>query len=199
MDSDLTFYLERFKMEEDGFAEADRKTNEWVEKRNRHQTKIKALLQLAVDRALEVKQPLSEELINKATNLLGPQIHQMFKDLEPHSESKQRESGQTRVQSEDRKPVPLFSPESFGERPEGDGSDSLAAPPNVNGLGGSRIDWIAEVVAASGNAGITPPQILRKSVRAGIKMHENYPYVALRKLVERKRVEKKGARYYKAK
>src|ERR1039458_8069540 len=81
--SELSFYVTRFKTEEEAYADADRKANEWAEMRNRRQVKMKALLQLAAEAALEEKQPLPEDLMKKAVGLLGPQIHAMLKDLKP--------------------------------------------------------------------------------------------------------------------
>jgi hypothetical protein len=183
MDSEVSFYMERFKREEVNLSEAQRNRIEWVEKERRYQDNMRALLLLLTNRAQEVKQPLPKDILETAANMFGTQIHDAFKGLAVAAPE-----------------VPGNEEKGPTERPNGDGSDRLAVPPLNNGVREpSRIDWIAEAVATSGSAGITPPEIMRKSAKAGIKMHQNYPYVALRKLVERKQVEKKGARYYKAK
>jgi hypothetical protein len=91
-------------------------------------------------------------------------------------------------------------------RASGTASQALPAvqPANGSAEGGnaegvpetSHIDWIAKVVVASGNRGMTPPEILRDAEKAGITMHRNYPYVALKALVKRDRVIKREGRYY---
>jgi hypothetical protein len=60
----------------------------------------------------------------------------------------------------------------------------------------SHIDWMAALVGISDDRGISPPEILRAAERDGVKMHPNYPYTALRTLVEKKRVTKREGRYY---
>jgi hypothetical protein len=175
MDSDVQFYLERFRREEESLAEAHRMKVEWTGKESRHQNNMQALLQLLVDRALEAKQPLPEDIIGKATGLSGSHA---LKAISGTSET----------------------PNSEGERPtDGDGNDAPAIRPAENGASEqSRVDWIAGAVAASGTMGITPPEILAQAEKAGVSMHPNYPYVVLKKLVGKKRVRRSGARYYSA-
>jgi hypothetical protein len=60
----------------------------------------------------------------------------------------------------------------------------------------SHIDWIADAIQASGNAGMKPPEIFKKAESAGRQMHRNYPYTALRELLEQKRISRRGDRYY---
>ncbi|HEY6347145.1 MAG TPA: hypothetical protein VIY49_37110 [Bryobacteraceae bacterium] len=60
----------------------------------------------------------------------------------------------------------------------------------------SHIDWIYNAVVNAGDHGLSPPEILKAAASASIKMHENYPYVALKTLVERGKVIKKEGRYY---
>src|ERR1017187_754583 len=192
--SELSFYVTRFKTEEEAYADADRKANEWAEMRNRRQVKMKALLQLAAEAALEEKQPLPEDLMKKAVGLLGPQIHAMLKDLK--AKGSEATNGRPAIPEL----ANVLSEASYGDRQDGDGSGSLAdfTPPGArDGQGTNRVQWIAEVVAASGNKGITPPEIMHKAVDTGLTMHKNYPYVVLGKLVERKVVRKDGGRYYK--
>jgi hypothetical protein len=57
--------------------------------------------------------------------------------------------------------------------------------------------WIVTQVLNSGADGISPPEILQKAKAAAVKMHPNYPYVVLRKAVERGEITKFGSRYLK--
>lgn len=43
---------------------------------------------------------------------------------------------------------------------------------------------------------MVPPEIYRAAEESGMKMHPNYPYTALRTLVEKGRLAKKNGRYY---
>jgi hypothetical protein len=56
---------------------------------------------------------------------------------------------------------------------------------------------IKETIYASGAAGITAPEIRKAVGDRNLKMHQNYLYVALGKLEERKQILKDGERYYK--
>jgi hypothetical protein len=60
------------------------------------------------------------------------------------------------------------------------------------------VDWMAKQVESSGIDGVTVPDIKRAAQAANIQMHPNYPYTALRSLVESKRIVKHGVRYLKA-
>jgi hypothetical protein len=60
----------------------------------------------------------------------------------------------------------------------------------------THIDWIAALVSSSGGRGVSPPEILRAAEKDGVKMHPNYPYTALRTLVEKKRIAKADGRYF---
>jgi hypothetical protein len=91
-------------------------------------------------------------------------------------------------------PAPIISSAADGSR-DSDENQTLSMPVNVDG---SAIDWIYMTVAASGTQGMTPPQVRQAAVKAGVAMHPNYVYVALRKLVdERKTLVKKAWSYYK--
>lgn len=70
--------------------------------------------------------------------------------------------------------------------------DGRAAPPAKT----THIDWTAALVVGSGDRGVSPPEVFRAAEKDGIKMHPNYPYTALRTLVEKKRVAKRDGRYY---
>lgn len=61
----------------------------------------------------------------------------------------------------------------------------------------SHVEWISLQVAASGVNGISPPEILKLAEEQERKMHKNYPYIVLRKLVEEGKVIKKAGRYFK--
>jgi len=61
----------------------------------------------------------------------------------------------------------------------------------------NKVDWIDGLIAASGTMGIAPPEIMKAAEKDHIKMHPNYPYVVLRKLVEKERAVKRRGRYYK--
>lgn len=70
----------------------------------------------------------------------------------------------------------------------------------VNGKGAedlNKVDWIDGLIAASGTLGVAPPEIMKAAQKSQIKMHPNYPYVVLRKLVEKDRIVKRRGRYYK--
>ena len=71
-------------------------------------------------------------------------------------------------------------------------TNSRATPPVET----THIDWIAALVSGSGDRGVSPPEILRAAEKDGIKMHPNYPYTALRTLVEKKRITKADGRYF---
>ena len=62
----------------------------------------------------------------------------------------------------------------------------------------SHVDWIYNAVVASGERGMSPPEILKTSAQAGLAMHKNYPYVVLRGLVDKHKVTKREGRYYAA-
>ena len=175
MDSDVQFYLARFRKEEESLSEAHRMKVEWSAKEFRHQNNMQALLQLLTARAQEAKQPLPEDIIQKAGGLLGSQA---LTGISGTSET----------------------PNNEGEgRTDGDGNDTPTILPSESEASGlSRVDWIAGAVAASGTMGITPPEILAQAEKAGVSMHPNYPYVVLKKLVGKKRVRRSGARYYSA-
>jgi hypothetical protein len=64
-------------------------------------------------------------------------------------------------------------------------------------LGISHIDWIAAAVVASGDRGMNVPEIVATATSGGVKMHPNYPYTALRNLVQTGRLKKVGLRYFK--
>jgi hypothetical protein len=78
-------------------------------------------------------------------------------------------------------------PTEDAEEPEGD----VEVADGVN-----RVEWAYEQVAKSGNGGMSAPELFTASQIAKLSMHKNYPYVALGKLVERSRIEKRGTRYY---
>ena len=61
----------------------------------------------------------------------------------------------------------------------------------------SHVVWISNQVAASGTKGISPPEILKLAEEEGRKMHKNYPYIVLRKLVQDGKVTKRAGRYSK--
>jgi hypothetical protein len=61
----------------------------------------------------------------------------------------------------------------------------------------SHVDWIYDQVLASGDSGVTPVDLYKIARKHGRTMHENYPYVALSSLVERKKIVKRDGRYYK--
>ncbi|HEY4364128.1 MAG TPA: hypothetical protein VGN17_24370 [Bryobacteraceae bacterium] len=61
----------------------------------------------------------------------------------------------------------------------------------------SHVEWILRTVGSS-QSGISPPELLREATKAGVKMHKNYPYVVLGKLVEKGKVRKADGRYYAA-
>jgi hypothetical protein len=82
----------------------------------------------------------------------------------------------------------LASSAANGSSPHEGGSES----DNVN-----RVDWIYKFTEESGTRGIKPPDVLPAASRVGIKMHKNYPYVVLNKLLERELVVKRRGRYYK--
>lgn len=82
-----------------------------------------------------------------------------------------------------------------------DGMDGGTLGTTVNGDGTdgelNKVDWIDGLVAASGTMGIAPPEIMKAAESQRVKMHPNYPYVVLRKLVAKDRVMKRRGRYYK--
>lgn len=55
-------------------------------------------------------------------------------------------------------------------------------------------EWIASTVTAS-RTPIEPREIFHTAQQAGIKMHKNYPYVVLKKLVEEGRIKQLGRGY----
>jgi len=178
MDADVQFYLERFRKEEDSLSEAHRMRMEWTEKETRHQYNMQALLQLLTDRALEAKERLPEDVVDKAMGLIPAHKVTALKGI----------SG-----------VPESATNEGERRTDGDGNNTLVASAPRNGTSDlNRVEWIAYAVAASGNIGITPPEILAQAEQAGVTMHQNYPYVVLKKLVGKNRVRRKGARYFSA-
>jgi hypothetical protein len=72
---------------------------------------------------------------------------------------------------------------------------AVTDPSDVKEDATNLVDWIYKAVADSGKLGIIPPDVFRKAEKAGIKMHPNYPYIVLKKLVARGRVIKRGSRY----
>lgn len=59
----------------------------------------------------------------------------------------------------------------------------------------SHIDWMAKQISESLH-GLTPPEIISLAESEKRGMHPNYPYTALRTLVNNKRVDKRKGRYY---
>lgn len=59
----------------------------------------------------------------------------------------------------------------------------------------SHVDWIVKRLIQSPH-GLTPPELFLLAVAEGRKMHRNYPYTALRALLEAKKIERRGSRYY---
>jgi hypothetical protein len=82
------------------------------------------------------------------------------------------------------------------QKPNENGHENSPAAMAAHGESISHINWIATAVNSSGPRGITPPEILTAAAKAGITMHRNYPYVALKALVKKNRVRKDGDRYY---
>jgi len=61
----------------------------------------------------------------------------------------------------------------------------------------NRVRWIESLVKQSGVSGVSPPEVSEAARRAGVKMHKNYPYVVLKKLIEKGLIVKRRGRYYK--
>jgi hypothetical protein len=76
------------------------------------------------------------------------------------------------------------------------GTENATNNPATSPVETTHIDWIAALVSGSGDRGVSPPEILRAAEKDGIKMHPNYPYTALRTLVEKKRITKADGRYF---
>jgi hypothetical protein len=177
MDQDITFYLAKFSQEEKTLSEARQKREEWAEKETRSNAKIKSLLQLLTARAQEIDHPLPKDIISKATTFFGGQVTGNLKSTDDpgHADSIK-----------------------VGERTDGDQSGTLVQPVSRNG-DTSEVnvqEWIGAAVAASGSAGILPTEIRAKADRDGVKMHQNYVYVALKKLSDKKHIHKQGGRYF---
>ncbi len=89
----------------------------------------------------------------------------------------------------------------YASRNGGESSPKLDGPPLVQstfplGIDVSHIDWIAQAVISHGNTGLTVPELMQEAEAARVKMHPNYPYTALRNLVEKGRLRKDGLRYF---
>jgi hypothetical protein len=61
----------------------------------------------------------------------------------------------------------------------------------------NRVSWILNFVEQSGSVGMIPPDASRAAAEAGIRMHSNYPYTALKVLLKRDKIIKRKGRYYK--
>lgn len=89
--------------------------------------------------------------------------------------------------------------DSLELRDDGDGLKLAYAA--KSGPGGpeelNKVDWIDGLIEASGTLGVAPPEIMKAAEKQQMKMHPNYPYVVLRKLVEKGRAVKRRGRYYK--
>ena len=89
--------------------------------------------------------------------------------------------------------IPIIVPDGYAK------ANETNLPGSLNGSAGediNRVDWIDALVAASGSAGMAPPEIQRKAEQEHLTMHPNYPYVVLKKLVAKERVVKRRGRYY---
>jgi hypothetical protein len=175
MDDEIIFYMGRLRGADAGLAEAQHQRMEWSEKETRCQTTVKSLLQLIVNRAMDIKEPVPEEVVQKALNL-GVSIPANLQGTATQSAP----------------PVPAQA-SSEPHRANEEGTSANNSEEGVN-----RVEWIASAVAASGKGGITPPEILKLAARTGLSIHKNYPYVVLGKLLERGTVTRSGGRYYKA-
>lgn len=171
MDEEIEYDLERYRKVVEELDEAMRQRVEWSQKESRYQEKRKALLQLLIDRANEVREPLPDELVTQAANILGSQVYGLVQNLKTIEEQPQAKLEVPATQA-----TTATAP-----------SESLKAN-----------QWIEETVIASGVSGITPTEISTLAEKNGFQIHKNYPYVVLGKLLEKGTVVKRGKKYYKA-
>jgi hypothetical protein len=175
MDSEARIYLDKFTREEVNFTDAQQKRVELAEKEARHLTNMKAALQLLLDRVRETNEALPQDLLIKAGVLVGSQsVNGLRAAASVESTTAAKEE-----------PV-------FGTAHQNDDSSVTTS----EGSSGNLVQWINDAIAASGVQGLTPPEILKKAESLGIKMHENYPYTVLRKLLAAGKIRKENRRYF---
>jgi hypothetical protein len=170
-DSEVKFYLDKFRKEEENLSEATRKRMEWSDKENRHQANMKSALQLLTDRALEIGESLPEDLLKKGSSILGTSVYQDFQNRKLIRSAAIQQG----------LPLPIQLPTA---------PEAANAPREIN-----RVEWITAVVQEYSPKGMTPPEIMKLAATDGITMHENYPYVVLKKLVKKGIIIREGARY----
>jgi alanine racemase len=96
------------------------------------------------------------------------------------------------AKSKEQPRLPLETPLQGSSSHAADGPDEDHSGEEV-----SKVNWIFNFVAGNGPRGAMPPEVARAASTAGVSMHPNYPYTALRKLVERGVLVKRRGRYYK--
>ena len=161
--------IERFQRELELTNHAQKEQQKWMAEMTKRQNNIRALVQLIVSSATDSENPIPQEVAD-AANQYGL--------------------------------APLISGIPVGASMNSNGTPATTKimEPTVREEHEQEITtaaWIVNRVIASGNEGISPPELLRSAKVAGINMHQNYPYVVLRKAVENDKIEKKGSRYVK--
>lgn len=63
-------------------------------------------------------------------------------------------------------------------------------------IASNKVNWTLLQLVAAGDRGVIPPDIYRQAKRSHVSMNQNYPYIVLRKLVERGIAVKRGTKYY---
>src|SRR5258708_25298536 len=86
MDAEIKADLARLVKETDLFTDASKKRSEWSAKENRHHTRMKALLDLVVARAVEIGETLPEDVIASASSA-GISVHALQRVKQPAEES----------------------------------------------------------------------------------------------------------------
>jgi len=135
-----------------------------------------------------------------ATSLLRAALQEAERELQEASEATQKALERQTVCTDEvaslKKLLIHRAPEDTAVNvPE---TNPLENPPSERSPvgGGSLIDQIEKIVYAGGDRGMNVPLIVDAATKAGIKMHPNFPYTALRSLVKAERVKKVGLRYY---
>ena len=196
MDDEIKRDLERLDGELRHLNEAAARRFEWSEKEARYRRKAVSLLQLAIDRAVEVKEKLPYALQHVASGLgiLSP--------------SEVWASNTTPVPASDRPNVPTKAtsaeyltsavPTSGGNNAPMTGPRPAAgncAPPSAETFGNNKTAYVRDYINWNADNGVSPADIKKAAEKLG-KLPNNFPYTILGKLKSADEIEGKKGRYY---
>jgi hypothetical protein len=172
MDPDIKIDLGRFERELEALSAASTKREEWAGKESRHQANIRSLIQLLINRAIEVNATLPAKIGEQARRL-GMQMP--MRTHASHNVGKRSETAEPKS-------------ESKAEQPR-----DTELPTN------NRTEFVRRVVHMKADSGgVTPSEIKAVAKSLGMTIPANFPHTILFKLKKAKQVREQGGRYYPA-